>query len=44
MIVNKTFYIVKNDENELVAIFTNEGDCEEFIDCKFNLHYTEVSI
>ena len=30
----KIFYIVKNDENRFVALFTNLEDCKDFIDNK----------
>ena len=47
MVVNKTFFIVKNCDDELVAVFTDEDDCKEFIQSKYfveELVYTEVRI
>lgn len=47
MIVDKTFYIVRNNEYELVAIFTDEEDCKEFILDKYfeeELDFVEVKI
>lgn len=47
MMINKTFYVVTNSEHELVAIFTDLDDCEEFITDKYfeeELDYVEVKI
>lgn len=47
MIVNKTFFIVKNCDDELVAVFTDKECCKEFIQSKYfeeELGYTEVRI
>ena len=38
----KRFYIVKDNDDKLVAIFTNEEDCKEFI--SFEYSYVELVI
>ena len=40
----RRYYIVKDDSDYLVAIFTNKDDCEDFIDGNYSLYYAEVVI
>ena len=43
--MTKRYYVVKeNDDDKLVAVFTDENDCYEFMNCRFDLYCSEVVI
>ena len=40
--MSKRFYIVKDAEDNFIALFSNYEDCMEFMDCKFDYTYGEL--
>ena len=42
--MSKKFYIVKDNEDNFIALFADYNDCIEFIDCNFDLSYGELVI